>query len=140
MEARWLIGFWLNSGSAQPKRTMSRGALIPRARSSYWGEHARIRIASQLRHIRHWTVEQRPFEELPDLTATWFIDPPYMAAGKHYKYNAVNYTKLGEWCQSREGQVVACEAMGAEWLPFRPLADIQSFSKSRSPEAIWTND
>lgn len=136
-EAQWLIGFWLNSGSAQPKRTMSSGALIPRARSSYWGGHARLRIATQLEAIRHWTVDLRSYHDIDNEPATWFIDPPYVDAGNHYRYSNIDYPHLAEWCEDRLGFALVCEAATATWLPFKPLMDAQSFAKNRSAEGLW---
>lgn len=74
-EARDLIGFWLNRGVAMPRRSPSawmRSGIRP---GSFWGEQVRHRIASQVEHVRHWTVAQadgfapegRAAQELGDL-------------------------------------------------------------------------
>lgn len=80
IEAKSLVGFWLNKGSAQPKRSQSawmRAGIRPK---SFWGEEIRSRIAAQVEHIRHWRVIEGDFSTAPDITATWFIDPPYQGA------------------------------------------------------------
>lgn len=143
-EARTLIGFWLNKGTAHACKTPSawaRGGTHP---NSFWGSTIRERIASQLEAIRHWTILEGSYEQAPDLPATWYVDPPYQVAGKHYRCKSVDYTKLSEWCQSRPGQVIVCENEGADWLPFRRFADIKSNPSSRgksySAEVIWTKD
>lgn len=126
-EARWLIGWWLNKGSAQPKLRPSTFMLKYPQGGPYWGEGIRRRIASQLDAIRHWTITNYDYEELPGWSGTWFVDPPYELAGKHYRYGTESvgdFDRLGRWCQAREGQVIVCEADGADWLPFEPLAVI----------------
>ena len=143
-EARWLIGWWLNKGSAQPKRRPSSFMLKHPEGGPYWGPSIRQRIARQLEAIRHWTITEYDYEELPGHWATWFIDPPYEQAGRHYRFGSdgLDFDRLGRWCQSRYGQVVACEADEAKWLPFRDLAVIdgtegrQKVKRARR-EVVW---
>jgi hypothetical protein len=144
-EARWLIGWWLNKGSAQPKRRPSTFMLHHAAGAPYWGQSIRERIARQLPAIRHWTVTNYDYEELPNWQATWFIDPPYdSAAGRHYRHGAdeIDFPRLGRWAQWREGQVIVCEADDADWLPFEPLTTIdgtegrQKVTRART-EVLW---
>lgn len=125
--AKYLIGWWLNKGSAQPKKRPSTFAALYPEGGPYWGNRVRNRIASQLPFIRHWVIEQGSYESLSaNIEATWFIDPPYIEAGKHYRHGSsgIDYEQLSEWCRSRSGQVIVCEADGASWLPFRPLIEI----------------
>lgn len=143
-EARWLIGWWLNKGSAQPKLRPSSFMLHHAAGAPYWGESIRHRIASQLDAIRHWTVTDHDYEELPNYTATWFIDPPYQRGGRHYRFDSsgIDFQRLGYWCRSRYGQAIVCEADEADWLPFEPLAVIdgtegrQKVNRART-EMVW---
>ena len=107
----------------------------------YWSPEVRQRIASQLKYIRHWTVEQKSYENIPDMRATWFIDAPYdNKAGEHYRYGrrGIDYEHLGDWCRSRSGQVIVCENFGADWLDFSPLGSFRG-QRKRSQEMIWTN-
>ena len=67
-------------------------------------------------------------------------------AGRHYRCGSksLDYGALGQWCQSRRGQTMVCEQVGAEWLPFRPHLDAKA-NESRtggkiSREALWIND
>lgn len=124
--ARWLIGWWLNKGSAQPKRRPSTFMLKYPQGGPYWGPRIRDRIAGQLELIRHWRVECDSYESAPDVEATWFVDPPYQRGGRHYRFgtSGIDYEKLAAWCRARPGQLIVCEADGATWLPFRPLAAI----------------
>ena len=126
-EARWLIGWWLNKGSATPKRRPSSFALKHPAGAPYWGASIRERIARQLPLLRQWQVTSFDYRDLPDGRGTWFIDPPYVGAGHHYRLGSstIDYADLAQWCRSRTGQVIVCEADDADWLPFEPLAPIQ---------------
>lgn len=125
-EAKWLIGFWLNRGSASPKK--SRTAYSARSDRSQlnWGPRAKERIASQIANIKSWTVIQGEYLTAPDIQATWFIDPPYVEKGKYYRKKFTDYERLGGWVTDRTGLVIACEGPGASWLPFEPLGNFKS--------------
>jgi hypothetical protein len=126
-EARWLIGWWLNKGSATPKKRASSFMLKHPAGAPYWGASIRERIARQLPAIRHWKVTNWKYESLPlDYPACWYVDPPYANGGQHYRYGraGIDYAALGDWCSQLPGQVIVCEADDADWLPFRPLVAI----------------
>jgi site-specific DNA-adenine methylase len=135
-EARWLIGFWLNRGSAQPKKTKTAFSDRTERAQLVWSLRARQRIASQLHGIREWTIEQRSFESVPNESATWFIDPPYVDKGRYYRFRDVDYVTLARWSCERLGQVFVCEQVGATWLPFEPLAIVKS-TKGTSAEAVY---
>lgn len=139
-EARWLIGFWLNRGSAQPKKTKTAYSARTERAQLVWSQRARERIASQIDSIRHWTITHGDYRDAPRVAdATYYVDPPYGDKGRYYRFSDVDLDALGEWCKGLPGKVIACEQVGATWLPFRPLASIKS-TKGRSHEAIWTND
>lgn len=146
-EARWLIGWWVNPGSAVPKTTMTKvfGSKPGEfRRTRHWGEAIKDRIASQVCHIRHWTITCKSYQELGNCDATWFIDPPYQQAGRYYRLGprGLDYQQLAGWARARQGQVIACEDQSADWLPFSPL-----YSTLKSPgngskgqgsaEAVW---
>ena len=85
------------------------------------------------------------------------MDPPYIGAdrvsrwrgggvvetrpvGDRYRCNTrgIDFAELGAWCQSLPGQVIACENVGATWLPFRPfIAAKGNVARGVSHEAIW---
>ncbi len=148
-EARWLIGFWVNPGSATPKHIMTTYSAYPpgdpRHRATRtWGAAIRERIARQKPLIAHWTIRLGDYRELaPARDATWFIDPPYQHAGRHYRIAVKDYDSLSAYARSRQGQVIACESTGATWLPFSPLFETGTSSGSpgarRYSEAIWTD-
>uniref|UniRef100_A0A6M3KQB7 Putative methyltransferase n=1 Tax=viral metagenome TaxID=1070528 RepID=A0A6M3KQB7_9ZZZZ len=145
-EVRWLIGFWLNNGSASPARSPSSWARkygeIKGERSQFWGPWVKSRLAKQVPLIRHWRVIHGSYADL-DVPgdATWFIDPPYQVAGVHYPCGArgIDYGNLADWCRARRGQVVVCEQAGATWLPFQPHVDICNTHNKLSREVIWTS-
>jgi hypothetical protein len=138
IEAQWLIGFWCNHGTTAPRQTLT--AFSHRRPSSFWGPEIRERVASQVDRIRHWQVIEGDYAEAPEGTATHFIDPPYVGAGRCYRHGsgAIDYTALGAWCRSRSGQVIACENVGASWLPFGEFLSAKS-SRGVSREAVWVS-
>lgn len=136
---QWLIGFCSNGGSATPKNVSGRHSF------NSWNKD-KIRIARDLYKIRHWQIFWGSYETIPfsNNKHTWFIDPPYVKAGKWYKEHDIDYSKLGEWCKSRNGQIMVCEQEGADWLPFKQFRDI-SFThfkndedkKRKTKEVMW---
>jgi hypothetical protein len=140
-EAKWLVGFWLNRGASRPRRSPSKWMRDGIRPGSFWGSRVRQTIASQVSSIRHWQVLNCSYADSPTpRTATWFIDPPYEAAGRHYRFGAeqIDYKALALWSRSRPGQVIVCENEGASWLPFRELADVKTTrADKRSKEVIW---
>jgi site-specific DNA-adenine methylase len=135
-EARWLIGFWINRGSAQPKirrtawsSTTSKGQLV-------WGPKARERLTS-VDKIRHWQVRQGSYMDAPmDNEATYFVDPPYVVTGARYRLHDVDHQKIGAWAQQLPGQVIVCERGKADWLPFEPLAYVHT-TLGWTDEVVW---
>lgn len=144
-EARWLIGWWLNKGTASPRKSpgawMRKGAHT----DSQWGRSIRERIAAQVESIRHWKIIEGDYRDATDVEATWFVDPPYQVAGVHYPQSskAIDFADLAEWCQSRRGRVIVCENDGATWLPFMRCGDFKATFKEsgqQSAEAMWFRD
>lgn len=100
-------------------------------------------IAKQLFKIRHWKIKYGGYEDLEYLEnteATWFIDPPYQFGGHEYKCSnkKIDFKNLAEWCKTRNGQVIVCENTKADWLPFKPMVDMQG-TMFKTTEAIWSN-
>lgn len=124
-EERWLIAWHVNPGADQETDVVTAfGKWAP----------GREYIASNLHRIRHWEIRQGEYRDLPDIEATWFIDPPYHRSGRYYRTNTVDYTELGAWCLTRRGPVCICEQEGADWLPFKPLKEITICGKSTTRE------
>ena len=149
-EARWLIGFCLNSATASPCKTASKWMRQTKARNpesaNFWGPARKRRIASQVNEIKHWRIIHGSYTDAPNVPATWFVDPPYQVAGRHYRHGSdgIDYGHLGSWCRERDGLVIACENEGASWLPFRPFGAIKASSNNRnggvSSEVVWINN
>jgi hypothetical protein len=141
--ARHLVGFAMNAATATPRRSISRSALCLRAkgRTMYgWSAALRARVARQVAAIRHWKVIEGDYTAAPAITATWFVDPPYQGAGKHYPCGpaAINYTALATWCHKLSGQPIVCEQAGANWMPFRSIGASRSGPRTiTSAEAVW---
>ena len=126
-----LIGFCINGGSSQPKKTVQE--------YNTW-ETARIEISKNVKKIKHWQIVKDDYVNLKNIEATWFIDPPYMFGGEYYRHNTkhIDFNKLGEWCKSRNGQVIVCENTKADWLPFKPMVSMQGMMY-KTVEAMWSN-
>lgn len=136
-EARFLIGWWINKGTAAPRCRPSAWMRSSTHNTSFWGPKIRERIASQVDSIRHWQLIEGDYTDAPNITATWFIDPPYVGAGKHYPTRVNDFAALGAWCQARQGQVMVCENVGATWLPFRPFLRTQTNPSSRGGKTSY---
>lgn len=130
-EAKMLIGFSINQGSSSPKNIASG--------FNGW-EIDKKRISDNLWKIKHWNIINGSYEDLENESATWFIDPPYQFGGEWYVESTKNidYKKLGEWCKSRNGQIIVCENTKADWMDFKPMVDMQG-SLYKTTEAIWSN-
>jgi hypothetical protein len=135
-EAKWLIGFWLNRGSATPKK--SRTAYSARTDRSQlnWGQKAKQRIASQLSGIAGWSITEGQYHGAPEIEATWFIDPPYGDKGRYYRVQFADFANLAPFCRARRGLVIACEGPEATWLPFEPLGEFKS-SSGKARETVY---
>lgn len=135
-EAKWLIGFWLNRGSATPKKARTAySARTDRAQLN-WGLKAKERVASQLELISEWQVQDGDYHTAPDIKATWFVDPPYGDKGKFYRVPFKDFDHLGAWCLKRQGMLIACEGSGADWLPFEELGTFKT-SKGMAGEVAY---
>ena len=138
-EAKWLIGFWLNRGSATPKKSRTAYSTRTDRGQLNWSLRAKERVARQLELIRGWTVREGSYADEANRAATWFVDPPYGDKGKFYRVGFKDFDHLGSWCQARSGQVIACEGPDSDWLPFRPLGSFKS-TKGRADEMVWLSD
>lgn len=135
-EAKWLIGFWLNRGSASPKKTRTAYSARTDKAQLVWGNRAKERIATQLSAIRDWKVTLGSYQDVPNIEATWYVDPPYSDKGRYYRMPFEDFDHLGRWCVKRKGMVVVCEGPGADWLPFKRLGDFKT-SLGRAGETVF---
>jgi len=142
---RALMGFWFAKAPVAPRKTISPWA-EKYPGSSWWGRKIKDRIIEQMPYISTWSIVKGDYRELDNIEATWYIDPPYQHHGNMYPKGAkgFDFKALGEWCQSRKGQIIVCEGEGADWLPFRPFHDGKRSTGQNSgvgpSEVIWTNE
>jgi hypothetical protein len=136
-EAKWLIGFWLNRGSAQPKKSRTAYSARTDKAQLNWGASAKTRIAAQLSGIAGWTIRNGDYDAGPVDECTWLIDPPYIDKGKFYRQKFSDYPALASWCRALPGQIIVLEGAGAEWLPFIPMGRFKT-SRGKSEERVWT--
>jgi site-specific DNA-adenine methylase len=146
-EAKWLIGFWLNKGAASPCKTPSSWMRKGTHTNSFWGTAIKNRIANQQEHIRHWKIFNISYSNLAlNCKATWYVDPPYIGAGKFYRHssNGIDYDHLGAWCRGIRGHVIVCENEGADWLPFSNVMHVKAMAgrkrKGISAEVIYEHE
>lgn len=138
-EAKWLIGFWLNRGSAQPKKSRTAYSARTDKAQLNWGAKAKERIARQLPILEGWSIREGCYDEGPSDECTWLIDPPYVDKGKFYREKFSDHAALGAWCRSLPGQVIVLEGAGGDWLPFRSLGEFKT-SLGKSEERLWVSD
>ena len=148
-EAKWLIGWWVNNATTGPCKHLSQWAKTNtiNAPALVWTPTRREYIAQTSGLIKHWRVTCASYQDIPNTSATWFIDPPYQCkAGRAYPFNAVDFGHLAHWSRSREGQVMVCENSESEaWLPFQPFrkcvgASKQEDTRKRTQEVVWYNE
>lgn len=136
-EERLLVGFLIGFGFRSP-----RDIATPRLRHRPNHMNVRIKfIASQLFKIKHWEIVHGDYQDIPNEPATWFIDPPYQHGGNYYIVSGRHldyHNNLSPWTRERQGQIIVCENMKADWLPFKPMV-AQDVLSGKNYEAIWCN-
>lgn len=127
------LGMLAGVASTSPRWKVSEYASIQNGRKNQLQ-----RIADQLYKIRHWNIILGSYEDLENLEATWFIDPPYEFGGNGYKHGKIDYKHLAGWCKERKGQVIVCENTKATWMNFKPMKNLHGAMRE-TVEAIWSN-
>ena len=130
---RKFMGFMVQDGTTGMRRTASYFAVKRMDKKFSF-------IIKNLHKIKHWEIRLDSYENLINEEATWFVDPPYQFGGHEYKMSNknINFKELAEWCESRNGQVIVCENTKADWLPFKPMKEMQG-TMFKTVEAIWSN-
>lgn len=137
VEAKWLMGFIIGFMTESPRTT----ATIRLTQRPNAVNYTLNRIANNLFKIKNWDIRLGTYDDLENVEATWFVDPPYQYGGHLYKHNnkSIDFSYLSDWCRSRKGQVIVCETIKADWMDFKPMTTHktrQGFQK----EAIWSNE
>jgi site-specific DNA-adenine methylase len=125
-EEMCVLGFTVNAGAATRHYQLTH-----RARGNI--RRLKAHLLRLQGRLAHWKVTNLSYDQLPDVEASWYIDPPYQKMDKgasdksRYVFGSekIDYAVLGRWCLSRRGQVIVCEGRGADWLPFRKLFSIR---------------
>lgn len=129
---KYLIGFFLGFG-AKPRKRPTKCANF-----CNWTVKNREILSNDVLKVKHWKIHNGSYEELKNIQAVWFIDPPYQGnGGRYYSYNQIDYEALAEWAMSRKGQVVVCENEEATWLPFHPLLIQSQYGKKHTEMMYW---
>jgi hypothetical protein len=130
-----LLGFYCNPSSAAPKKTVT-----ARGEKS-WQRHKKYLIDNSYK-VKHWKIYNKSYNELSNIEATWFIDPPYKYGGQYYHSSAnnkhINYVELADWCKNRKGAVIVCENDKADWLDFKPLSILKG-QLHTTTEVVYLN-
>lgn len=128
---RWFLGYMISAATRNPKKTATE--------KTNWNERSQKKIALAVSKIKHWHVACGDFRQIMNREATWFVDPPYQIEGKWYdfKLKPEDYsdlaTKVGWWW----GEVVVCDTIEADWLPFKPLIENKGQSNNKKIEGIY---
>lgn len=76
----------------------------------------------------HWKIYKDDYNNIENIEATWFIDPPYQKGGNYYHSTVnnkfIDYENLKNWCLSRNGEIIVCENTSADWMNFTELVDL----------------
>lgn len=132
-----LIGFLAGFGMQRPRVSASVKRMNMRPNHINYSLN---RIAKNLYKIKHWDIRVGSYDDTHNYKATWFVDPPYQVGGQAYVYSNKNidFNSLSTWCKSRNGQVIVCENIKADWLNFKSMATHKGVSGMQK-EVIWTN-
>ena len=124
-EAKWLVGFNINVASSSPKKSCMTWMDKDKQKA-----HLQ-QVADDLYKIRHWDIRLGDYQDVENIEATWFVDPPYQVGGEYYRHSSkgIDYNKLGDWCKTRKGQVIVCGNYGDKWLDFEPLVKLSGAVK-----------
>lgn len=138
--AKHLIGFCLNTGSASPSKRRSQWAKQYNDNAQFWGVKRRERIATQVTHIKHWECHKvQDYSDIPNMKATWFIDPPYQKMGKYYVCGSkdIDYKHLSSWSHERQGEIIVCEQSGADWMNWNNYKEVKANAKTKTSHEVW---
>ena len=97
-------------------------------------------MSENLDKVAHWKIICGDYTLAPDIEATWFIDPPYKdepGMGYHHSSAMLDYERLASWAKERKGEVIFCEGLFGDYLPFKPLLDLKGVAGKTSKEVIY---
>jgi site-specific DNA-adenine methylase len=103
-------------------------------------EISRRVMAASVHKVKHWSLIEGDYTRVPNIEATWFLDPPYKASpGQGYDHGSsdLDYEALANWALERKGQLIFCEGEFGDYLPFRPLLQLAGIAGKRSREVVY---
>lgn len=129
-----LLGFMIQAGVNAPRLTCTEAGVRNQ-------KTAKKNILRDLHKIKHWQICCGDYNEINNHNATWFVDPPYQNGGQYYRCSnkSIDFEKLGNWCKSRNGELIVCENTKADWMDFKPLKRIQGMAQTNTTEAVYLN-
>jgi len=104
-----------------------------------WEISKRI-MSENLYKVKDWKIIHGDYKDAPNIEATWFIDPPYKnEPGMGYRYNSamLNYEELAYWAKQRQGEVIFCEGINGDYLPFKSLIELKGVAGKSSKEVMF---
>ena len=97
-------------------------------------------MKENLYKVKHWKVLNKDYKDFDNLEATWFIDPPYKGEpglGYYHSSKDIDYSELASWALTRKGEIIFCEGINGDYLPFKSLKDLKGVAGKTSPEKIF---
>jgi len=97
-------------------------------------------MSENLDKVAHWEIVCGDYTLAPDIEATWFIDPPYKnepGMGYHHSSAMMDYQALAAWAKIRKGEVIFCEGLFGDYLPFKPLLELKGVAGKTSKEVVF---
>lgn len=102
---------------------------------------SKIRIAKNLYKIKHWQIFHEDYRNIPNLKATWFIDPPYQIMGYRYPIHDIDYSTLLHWSLSRLGEIIICENTQSTWCPnLKPIKLYRGIKNTTVEALLYKNN
>lgn len=99
-------------------------------------------MAENLYKVKHWKIICGDYSIVPNIEATWFIDPPYKSSpGTGYRHgsDSIDYPFLTAWALQRRGEIIFCEGEFGDYLPFKSLLELKGVAGKSSKEVIYYN-
>lgn len=103
-EHKDLIGFCINRGSTAPRNIVQKWSCQVKEKSDWASTpyYRLTKIAESLNKIKHWRIKLGNYQDINNMEATWYIDPPYQNGGERYIENKIDYQELRRMVQIKK--------------------------------------
>ena len=140
--AKDFMRLWAGGGRGMDNKVQNRadGGLHPM--HGVWEARTRGLLNDQRKQIAQWEILCSSYRDVPNQTATWFIDPPYHGR-KYYRYNALDTDKFICFVLERRGLSITTVGdsriviPGAELLELERTTGVTRTNKERFTERIY---